>query len=87
MVRVCPQIAADTTDFGFFQRLLFWLKDGRTWASIAYMVLMLPLGTIYFTIAVVGLSVGIALVASPVWVLAGWGTGDYTWIINGDAHE
>lgn len=74
-------------DFGFFQRLLFWLKDGRTWASIAYMVLMLPLGTIYFTIAVVGLSVGIALVASPVWVLAGWGTGDHTWIINGVAHD
>lgn len=74
-------------DLGFLQRMLFWLKDGRTWASIAYMVLMLPLGTIYFTIAVVGLSVGIALVTAPVWVLAGLGTGDHTWIINGVAHH
>jgi hypothetical protein len=74
-------------DYGFFQRLSFWLKDGRTWASVAYMVLMLPLGTIYFTIAVAGLSVGIALVTAPVWVLIGLGAGDHTWIINGVVHH
>jgi len=27
----------------FFQRLWFWLKDRRTWASLVYLVLMLPL--------------------------------------------
>jgi hypothetical protein len=40
---------------------------------MAYMLLMLPLGTIYFTIAVTGLSVAVAMITSPVWVWAvGW---------------
>ena len=46
------------------------LKDGRTWTTLAYFILMLPLGIIYFVIAVVGLSVGLGfLVALPVAVL------------------
>src|SRR5665213_2556395 len=35
------------------------LKDARTWTTIAYLLLMLPLGIAYFVIAVVGLSVGL----------------------------
>ena len=42
----------------FFQRLWFWLRDGRTWASMVYLVLMLPLGIVYFTLAVTGLALG-----------------------------
>jgi hypothetical protein len=46
------------------------LKDARTWTTLAYFILMLPLGIIYFVIAVVGLSVGLGfLVALPVAVL------------------
>ncbi len=70
-------------DMGFFQRIGFWLSDGRTWASMVYMVLMLPLGIAYFTIAVTGLSVGVSLITSPIWV---W-FGDHTFIINGVAHN
>ncbi len=69
----------------FFQRLWFWLKDGRTWASMVYLVLMLPIGIVYFTFAVTGLALGIGLIALPfVQLIAG-----HTWIdygING-VHE
>ncbi len=49
----------------FLQRLWFWLRDGRTWASMVYLVLMLPLGVLYFTFAVTGIVAGLALIASP----------------------
>lgn len=35
------------------------LKDTRTWTTLVYFILMLPLGILYFVLAVVGLSVGI----------------------------
>jgi Putative sensor/HAAS len=69
----------------FFQRLWFWLKDGRTWASMAYLVLMLPIGIVYFTLTVTFLAVGLGLIALPfVQLIAG-----HTWIDYGIAglHE
>jgi len=68
---------------GFFERILFWLKDGRTWASMVYMVLMLPLGIIYFTIAVTGIATGIGLITAPIW---GW-FGDHTFIYEGVTYD
>jgi uncharacterized membrane protein len=49
--------------------------DPRTWGTMLYMVLMLPLGVVYFTLAVTLLSVALAFVSSPFLVLAeyvGW---------------
>jgi hypothetical protein len=55
----------------------FWIRDGRTWASMAYMILMLPLGITYFTVVVTGLAVGLALITAPVW---GWfADGSFIW--------
>lgn len=62
---------------GIMERIGFWLKDGRTWASMAYMLLMLPLGIVYFTIAVAGLASGLGLLASPLWAWAAWGRENY----------
>jgi hypothetical protein len=50
---------------GLVQRMWFWLKDGRTWVAMIYMVLQLPLGIAYFTVAVTGFSVGVYLIALP----------------------
>jgi hypothetical protein len=47
------------------QRMWFWLKDGRTWLAMVYMVLQLPLGTVYFTIAVTGLAAGVWGIVLP----------------------
>lgn len=74
---------AEPPDAGFFQRMSFWIKDGRTWASIAYMLLMLPLGIVYFTIAITGLALGLGLIFSPFWA---W-LGDYSLMINGIAYH
>lgn len=38
--------------------------DPRTWSTMLYMLLMLPLGIAYFTVAVTGLSVSLGLIAS-----------------------
>ena len=46
---------------GFGERILAMLRDSRTWTTLAYFVLMLPLGTVYFSIAVTGVAVGAAL--------------------------
>ncbi len=59
---------------GFFKRIEFWLTDERTWLSMFYMVMMLPLGIVYFTIAVTLLATSVALIASPIWA---W-FGEYT---------
>jgi uncharacterized membrane protein len=48
------------------QRIGAMFTDPRTWSAMLYMVLMMPLGTIYFTVAVTGMSVSLALVAGGV---------------------
>jgi len=47
------------------------LKDGRTWTTLLYLLLMLPLGIIYFTIAVAGLTLGLRLAFAPLVLIAG----------------
>jgi hypothetical protein len=41
------------------------LKDSRTWTTLAYLILMLPLGIAYFVIAVVGLAAGLSFLVAP----------------------
>jgi uncharacterized membrane protein len=54
------------TALTFWARIGEMLKDRRTWTTIAYFILMLPIGILYFVIAVVGLSVSLAFIASPI---------------------
>jgi len=51
---------------GFWQRVGNMLKDPRTWSTLAYLLLMLPLGIFYFTIASVGLSLSLSLIFAPI---------------------
>jgi uncharacterized membrane protein len=60
---------------GFWIRVGHMLKDRRTWTTLAYFILMLPLGIVYFVIAVVGLSVSLAFIFAPIVEIAsrfGW---------------
>lgn len=50
------------------------LSDPRTWTTLLYMVLMLPLGIIYFTLAVTLLSVSLSFIAAPIMVVLGYAT-------------
>lgn len=54
----------------FWERLKGWLSDYRTWTTMLYMLLMLPLGVIYFTVVVTALSLSLATFAAPIaqWV-------------------
>ena len=47
------------------KRITAMFIDGRTWTTLFYMLLMLPLGIIYFTITVSMLSVSLACIGSP----------------------
>lgn len=53
----------------FLDRLKGWFADYRTWTTMLYMLLMLPLGIIYFTFVVTALSVSLAVAAAPIWQL------------------
>jgi uncharacterized membrane protein len=47
-------------------RIKSWLTDWRTWTTMLYMVLQLPLGIVYFTIVVTAIALSTSLIALPV---------------------
>jgi hypothetical protein len=60
-------------DTGFWKRIWNAFTDIRTWSSLAYMFLMLPLGIFYFVVAVVGLALSLGLSFGGIWTLFGGG--------------
>ena len=50
----------------WLDRVKMWFSDYRSWTTLLYMVIMMPLGVIYFTVAVVLLSLSLSLVAAPI---------------------
>jgi hypothetical protein len=63
-------------DRSWLKRIAAMLTDPRTWATLFYMVLMLPLGIAYFVIVVVLASVSLALMFTPIAMafnFFGWG--------------
>ncbi|MCZ6715857.1 MAG: sensor domain-containing protein [Gammaproteobacteria bacterium] len=65
-VRMPRRPTYDTSEGGITERIKLMLKDARTWTTLLYMLLMLPLGIFYFTYAVVGLSVSLSFIVAPV---------------------
>lgn len=51
------------------ERIAEMLRDPRTWSTLLYMVLMLPLGVVYFTLAVTALSTSVGLVLGGIFEL------------------
>jgi uncharacterized membrane protein len=51
-----------------WERIKFWLADYRTWTTMLYMALQLPLGVIYFSVLVTVLSLEASMILSPVYV-------------------
>jgi uncharacterized membrane protein len=60
-------------------RIVEMLKDVRTWTTLLYLLVMLPLGIIYFTLAVTGLAIGLRLALAPL-IFAGR---DFGWFPPG----
>ncbi|NZA24869.1 sensor domain-containing protein [Luteimonas sp. SJ-92] len=53
------------------QRIGDMFTDPRSWTTLLYMLLMLPLGIVYFTAAVVMIVLSVSLIAAPVLVALG----------------
>jgi len=47
-------------------RIKEMFTDPRTWSTLLYMMLMLPLGIVYFTMAVTGITASLALMVAPI---------------------
>jgi len=56
---------------GWLERIKEMFTDGRTWTAMLYFLLMMPLGILYFTIAVTGLATSLSLMAAPIAVWTG----------------
>lgn len=64
-------------DRPWLERIKEMFTDPRTWGTLLYFVLMMPLGTAYFSIAVIALAFSLSLIALPfvVW----FGVSDLAW--------
>ncbi|MCZ6762402.1 MAG: sensor domain-containing protein [Gammaproteobacteria bacterium] len=78
-VRMPRRPTYDTSEGGIIERIKLMLKDARTWTTLLYMLLMLPLGIFYFSYAIVGIAVSLAFIAAPIVYLL-----DYKGLINVD---
>ena len=63
----------------WLQRIGAMFTDPRTWGTMLYFLLMLPLGIAYFTLAVVGLAMSLAFIATPVLVALGYADHVLVW--------
>ena len=64
------------------QHIKDMFTDPRTWSTLVYMLAMLPLGILYFTLTVTLLSTSIGCIAGP--LLLGFGAFDGWWLHNYD---
>lgn len=65
-----PKVEVATTTKDFWGQLKKIITDAKTYTSMIYMLLELPLGIIYFTLIITFLAVSIAFIASPIlWIL------------------
>jgi hypothetical protein len=55
-----------TPEGSLWTRLSSWLGDRRTWTTLLYMVLKLPLGILSFVLFTVLMSISLALLAAPI---------------------
>ncbi len=68
-VRMPRRPVRSTAGLGLGARIKEMLLDRRTWTTILYMVAMLPLGVLYFSIAIIGTSLSLGLLSAPVMAL------------------
>ncbi len=65
-VRMPRRPLRSTQGITFGARIKEMLLDRRTWTTLLYMLLMLPLGIFYFTTAVVGIALGLGGACAPI---------------------
>ena len=68
-VRMPRRLPVATTDERIWPQIKDALGDSRTWTSIAYMLLMLPLGVLYFSLSVIGLALSLGISGTCIYSL------------------
>lgn len=68
-VRMPRRLPSTSSDLTLGGRIRDALADIRTWSSLFYMLLMLPLGIAYFVIAVTGIALSLSLTFGSLWSL------------------
>ena len=89
-VRMPRRPSFGPTDPSVEKRILYWLRDRRTWTTMLYLLLQMPLGIAYFVIIVTGFATSLALIVSPLVYAVGrsqewtdrFGSVQY-WTVNG----
>ena len=65
-----PPYPPQKRDMSLFQRIGAMFTDPRSWSSMLYALLLLPLGIFYFTLIVTWLAVSLSFIAAPIVKLA-----------------
>ncbi|MBP6749767.1 MAG: sensor domain-containing protein [Xanthomonadaceae bacterium] len=68
------------------QKIAGLFTDPRSWTTLLYMGLMMPLGTVYFTVAVSAIAISLAFIGAPLAVWLGYAkvNNDYeAWVFLG----
>lgn len=68
-VRMPRRLPAVNADERIWPQIKDALGDMRTWTSVMYLLLMLPLGVVYFTLGVAGLSVSLGISGASIYSL------------------
>jgi uncharacterized membrane protein len=50
----------------WFDQLKLLVRDKRTWATVGYMVMMMPLGTLYFSVAIILFALSLEFMLAPI---------------------
>lgn len=82
-VRMPRRLVFFSENLGWWEQFKILLLGRRTWLAIAYMLLLLPLGILYFTVFLIMISLSLSFIAMP---LAGPFFGRPTIEIGGASH-
>lgn len=69
-VRMPRRLPAVNVEEKIWPQIKDALGDVRTWTSVFYLLLMLPLGIVYFTLGITGLALSLGLAGGSIWSLA-----------------
>jgi hypothetical protein len=61
-----PRRAQPTAHGGWLARIGAMLRDPRTWTTLVYQLLMLPIGTLYFSVAITISALGVGLLGGSI---------------------
>lgn len=64
-VRMPRRPASAPVSEGWIARASYWVTDRRTWSTLLYLIVSLPLGILSFTIAIVLFAFAVAFFATP----------------------